>query len=344
MITVKDIEQPYMSKTNEKRCIKNVTFNVSENEIFGLINKDPLSRKTLSQCLNLVEQPQTGHITIDNKITSELSGKALKIVREQIGIASHQESFLLTKTVFENICLPLAFTKSSKQSMEHVTSSMLSLVGLQDKENCFLNELNIGEKRRLALARALISKPRILICDEITAGLDPRTTHSIIKLIKQVYMELGLTIIIMTYEINVIKALCKRVAVMHQDQIIEHTDTLKFFTNPNSAPAQELIKISSRLDLPLAFRKKIKSQKFENSHPIIRIAFLHCSTPELYFSHIIEEFQIKLNIIQAHQEKIQKQLLNVMSLELRGSDEDINSSIAYLSANKLYSEVLGYVA
>jgi D-methionine transport system ATP-binding protein len=343
IITLKDIEHPYLSKNNENSSLKRINLDVERGEIVGIIGRSGSGKSALLKCINMIEHPTTGMVCIDKKNFTIMISKDLRKSRQEIGMVSQQTSLLSTKNVFDNIALPLELKGVSKQGIASAVNRIADFVGLNDKLSLYPSQLNNGLKQKVAIARALVSNPKILLCDEITTGLDSKTIQSILYLLKEVNREFKTTIVIITHDPEVIKTLCNRVCVMHQGEIIEQTSTLDLFINPRTEISKDFIRASTKQEIPWSYRRNLCIQPFEDSHTLIRVVFTECIPSEIFITQAIETLQIKTIIIQAYKEVIQNNVINILLMEIIGEPEQIESAVNYFRENNLYTEILGYV-
>lgn len=343
MITLKDIEHPYAGKNKETLYLRRITLDIEKGEIVGIIGRAGSGKSALLKCINLLVHPTTGMVSVDKKNFTIMVKKDLRQARQEIGMVPQQPNLLLTKTVFSNIALPLELKGLSKEAIATAVNKVAAFVGLSEKLFCYPKQLTQAQKQKTSIARALIIKPKVLLCDEITAGLDNKTTHSIGQLLTTINQEFDTTIVIVTHDTEVIKTLCDRVCVMHQGEIVEQTNALDLFVRPKTEVAKDFIRASTRLEMPWSYRRNLQLQQLEQTHPIVRIVFTGCVSSEMLLTYAIETFQIKTIIIQAHQEYIQDNLINVLLIEIIGGSDNIESSIKHFTDNNLQVEILGYV-
>ncbi len=343
MITLKDIEHPYSTKNNEKLYLRRINLDIERGEIIGIIGRSGSGKSALLKCISLLEQPTTGMVCIDKKNFTIMVNKDLRKARQEIGMVSQQPNLMATKNVFGNIALPLELRGLPKQSIVAAVNKIADFVGLTEKLSLHPHKLTPTQRQKVSIARALVINPKVLLCDEITTGLDNKTTQSILQLLKEVNQEFKTTIVIVTHDTEVIKTLCNRICVMHQGEIIEQTNALDLFVHPRTEVAKDFIRASTRLEMPWSYRRNLRIQQFDDSHPIARIVFTGCVPSEILLTHAIEACQIKAIIIQAHQEFIHHNLINVLLIEIIGEPENIEEAIKYFKENQLHVEILGYV-
>ena len=236
MITITDVNK-YYGKT---KVLSDVNINIEKGEIFGIIGHSGAGKSTLLRCINRLEEYQEGSILVEGKEVRDLNNKDLRLLRKDLGMIFQHFSLLERKTVFENVALPLECFHYSKEETEKRVLELLKLVGIEDKKDRKPRNLSGGQKQRVAIARALALNPKVLLCDEATSALDPNTTKSILSLLQDINEKLNITIIIVTHQMEVIKQICSRVAIMEGGKVLEIGDTEELFLQ-NSKNLQKLI-------------------------------------------------------------------------------------------------------
>ena len=247
MINIRNITKTFNTPFGKVDVLKDVSLNIEKGDIFGIIGFSGAGKSTLIRCLNCLELPDDGEVYIENKEISSLSNKELRKARKKIGMIFQQFNLLDSRTVFENIAFPLEIAKYPKNKIKDRVEELLKLVELTDKRNAYPAQLSGGQKQRVGIARALANDPDVLLSDEATSALDPQTTYSILTLLKDINKKLGLTIILITHELEVIKYCCNNVAVLEDGKIIENRDVESFFANPTSDTAKLFLNITKQL-------------------------------------------------------------------------------------------------
>lgn len=344
MLSLKDVERPYTSKNNEQHFLRGINLSVETGEIFGIIGRSGAGKSALLRCISLLERPVTGIVSIDNKNLTIMVNKELRDARKMVGQVSHKLNLLSSKTVYQNIALPLILQDIAKDEIERLVDSILDVVGLRDKTSLYPSQLNQSQKIRTAIARALVAHPKILLLDDITSGLDQKSTQQITQLLSTINKNFDLTMVIITNDIELIKTICNRVGIMHQGELIEQCTIYQLFTTPKTEVAKDFIRATTRHEMPWVFRRNLRMQTSKDTHPILRIAFSGCLSPETILGEAIQTHGLRINIIQAHQETIQEQQVNVLLIEINGELEAITESLTFLKDNGLQSEILGYVS
>lgn len=344
MIELKNVEKIYHSAKGDLVALKNINIKVQAGEIFGVVGKSGAGKSTLIRCVNLLERPSQGQVWVAGQELTTLSNQQLKIARRQIGMIFQHFNLLSNRTVYENIALPLELAGKNKSEIKQTVTPLLKLTELLDKQNNYPAQLSGGQKQRVAIARALACQPKILLCDEATSALDPQTTKSILQLLKDINLKLGLTILLITHEIDVIKEICDRVALIDKSEIVEQDEIVKFFTHPSTQLAKEFIRSSLKQDLPAALQYQLKSEKSNpNSNVVLRIIFHGRAAAEPFIAYLMQELGIRLNILQANIEFLKNDSLGIMVVEVI-NDGDIQKGIQYLQTQNINTEIIGYVA
>jgi len=347
MIVLENVSKTYAPTVPTARpipALRNVSLRIIEGEIFGIIGKSGAGKSTLVRCLNALEQPSGGSILIDRENITHMPAKLLRVARRQIGMIFQHFHLMSSRNVYDNIALPLQFIGYDKYEIEVRVVPLLELVGLSDKMFAYPAQLSGGQKQRVAIARALANQPKVLLCDEATSALDPKTTQSILELLKQINQSLGITIVVITHEMDVIKSICDRVAVLHQGTIVEESSVIDLFTRPQSDVAKELIKINTRSEMPNALRRKLVAMPTDGCHYVLRLSFRGKAAQEPLMARVIQRFDLTINIIQAHLETVREEMIGIMIIEAVSDGEDgIPPAIEFLEEQGIHVEVLGYV-
>lgn len=234
MIRIMNLCKTFDEVTPPVTALKNINLQVNRGDIFGVIGMSGAGKSTLLRCLSMLEEPTSGDILLNGRNTAHLKGRELIEARRSMGVVFQGYNMLMQKNVYENVAFPLTLNKTSRAEIEQTVTRLLDLVGLADKAKAYPAQLSGGQKQRVAIARALATNPQVLLCDEPTSALDSLTTRSILQLLRDINRELNVTILIITHEMSVVKALCNRVAVIDQQHIVESGDTAEIFGNPKS--------------------------------------------------------------------------------------------------------------
>ncbi len=325
-------------------ALEDVSLLVPRGSISGIIGKSGAGKSSLIRCVNFLEQPDRGQVLIDGINLASLSAAKLREKRRKIGMIFQQFNLLSSRTVYDNVALPLKLAGIKKNFIREKVSNLLSLVGLQDKAKAYPAQLSGGQKQRVAIARALANDPEILLCDEATSALDPETTQSILELLKAINQKLGLTILLITHEIEVIKTICAHVTVLEAGRIVEQGSVIDLFTQPKTEITRNLIRPALKFDLPPSIQERLHISKTDHGQvPVLRIEFIGEKTAEPLVSNLSLQYGIKFNILQANLGLVQEQIIGVMLLEVYGDDEQLATGMRYLREQGLQVEVMGYV-
>lgn len=343
IINLKDIESTYSGSRQEPLYLKSINLTVNPGETLGIIGRAGAGKSALLRCIGLLERPLTGIMSIDQKNLTFMASRELCNERRSIGLISSKAEFLTTKSVYNNIALPLKIQGATKDQISKLVLQALVRADLENKEHVLPAKLTQLQRIQLDLARILVNNPKILLCDDIFIGLDHKSTETLAALLKKIQNETKLTIIITTNDAEVIKTLCSNVIIMQQGSIIEKCSIIELFTKPKSDTAKDFIRFTTKHELPWCLRRKIVAQNAAEHHAIARINFSDCLAPEEILSNTLEAFVLKMNIIQAYQEIIQTQMINIMLIEIFGDHETVNDAITFLTNNGLQSEIIGYV-
>ena len=256
-IVIENVCKTFSSKDGKVEALKNISLSIESGDIYGIIGMSGAGKSTLVRCMNFLEQPSEGRVLIDGKSLGDFSEKELRKQRESIGMIFQHFNLLMQKSVLENVCFPLYIQGKKKQEARKRAEELLEIVGLKDKKKAYPSQLSGGQKQRVAIARALASDPKILLCDEATSALDPQTTSSILELLKDINKKFGITIVIITHQMSVVREICTHVAIMNEGQVVEQGLVSEIFSRPKSAVAKEIIRRDAGTDVVLNFREPV---------------------------------------------------------------------------------------
>jgi D-methionine transport system ATP-binding protein len=341
MIELKNLYKIYNTEGGKVEAVKDVTININKGEIYGIIGFSGAGKSTLVRCINLLERPTKGQVIIDGRDLNTLSNKNLREERKKIGMIFQHFNLMKSRTVFENIAYPLKGNGYSKEEIKNKVISLLKLVELEDKANAYPSQLSGGQKQRVGIARALANDPNVLLCDEATSALDPQTTKSILKLLKEVNRKFGITIVIITHEMQVVKEICTRAAVMENGRVVEEGNIFKVFSEPREKITRDFIESTSLLSNIYDLIKDQSSVvEIKENEKILKLKYLENSTTEPIISIISREFNVDANIIFGNIEIIQESPLGGLIVIIRGQEEQIHKVINYLKENNVEVEVI----
>lgn len=241
MITISELSKIFGKGENAVVALENINLTINSGDIFGIIGMSGAGKSTLLRCLCLLETPTSGQICIGGQQTSGVKGRMLIELRRKMGVVFQGYNLLMQKNVFDNVALPLSLCKTPKAQVEQRVGELLELVGLADKAKSYPSQLSGGQKQRVAIARALATQPQVLLCDEPTSALDSLTTNSMLKLLKEINKKMGVTIVIITHEMSVVKSICNRVAVIDSSKFVEEGPVSAVFEHPKNTVTRQLL-------------------------------------------------------------------------------------------------------
>lgn len=343
MIELINIQKIYQTKKEKVAALNGIDLSVKTGEIFGVIGPSGAGKSTLIRCVNLLERPTQGKVIVDHQDLTQLSEKELRIARHKIGMIFQHFNLLSSLTVYENVAFPLQLVKENKNAIEKKVLELLKWVGLEEKKDFYPKQLSGGQKQRVAIARALVNEPKVLLCDEATSSLDPQTTHSILQLLNEINKKLNLTILLITHEMQVVKEICHRLAIIEAGKIIEQSEVIQFFGEPQSEIAKAFVRKNLKEHLPDTLKARISPQKTPASIPLWQITFFGKAAEEPFISELILQFQIQLNILHANIETIRGETVGFMIVEAEGEDEKIKQGKQHLISKGISIEEVGYV-
>ncbi|CUU23068.1 D-methionine ABC transporter, ATP-binding protein [Duffyella gerundensis] len=343
MIKLNNITKVFEQGTRTISALNDVSLHVPAGQIYGVIGASGAGKSTLIRCVNLLERPTSGTVLVDGKDLTALSEKALTEARREIGMIFQHFNLMNSRTVFGNVALPLELGNASREEIKTRVNELLELVGLADKQDAWPANLSGGQKQRVAIARALASNPKVLLCDEATSALDPATTRSILALLKDINRRLGLTILLITHEMDVVKRICDQVAVISQGQLIEKDTVSEVFSHPKTPLAQQFIQSTLHLDIPEDYADRLSATVGQNGIPLLRLEFTGKSVDAPLLSETARRFNVNNNIISAQMDYAGGVKFGIMLAEMHGSETDTQAAVAYLQENHVKVEVLGYV-
>jgi D-methionine transport system ATP-binding protein len=344
MIEIEGLQKSFAREGAAAMVLQDLSLSVKKGEIFGIIGRSGAGKSTLIRCINMLERPTSGRVIVDGQDITALSGAALRDARRRIGMIFQHFNLLSSRTVFDNVAFPLELTGMSRAQIEREVLPLLDLVGLSEKRGAYPAQLSGGQKQRVAIARALASKPAVLLCDEATSALDPETTQSILALLKDINQKLSLTILLITHEMPVIKAICDKVAVLDRGVVVEQGPVFDIFTAPKAPVTRLMVHDLIDRDLPDWLAKKMDAFKGGAGNPILRITFSGPHANEPVIADLVRRFDVVLNILQANVDYIQGLPFGIIIVEAVGGQEAIDAAIAHVNSQNLKAEVLGHVA
>ncbi|WP_350306772.1 methionine ABC transporter ATP-binding protein MetN [Photorhabdus viridis] len=343
MIKLFHINKIFQQGARSINALSDISLHVPQGQIYGVIGSSGAGKSTLIRCVNMLERPTSGQILVDGQDLTILSDSDLTHARRRIGMIFQHFNLLSSRTVFGNIALPLELDNVPKAEIKKRVDELLELVGLADKHDAYPANLSGGQKQRVAIARALANSPKVLLCDEATSALDPATTRSILELLKDINRRLGLTILLITHEMDVVKRICDQVAVISGGQLIEQDIVSEVFSHPKTPIAQAFIQSTLHLDIPEDYVQKMQSTPAPELSPLLKLEFTGQSVDAPLISMAVRRFDIDMNILSSQIDYAGGVKFGVMLAELHGENGGVESTIKFLQDHHVKVEVLGYV-
>ena len=338
MLQVRHLSKSYKTSQGIFCALKDVSVDVARGEIFGFIGLSGAGKTSLARCISALETADCGEILLNGVDITKLKGRKLRQTRKKMGLVFQHFNLLMNSTVFDNIAFPLRISGEPKSAIKTKVEDLLELVGLKEKRDAYPSTLSGGQKQRVGIARALAAEPELVICDEATSALDPETTRSILALIKQIGQATGVTFLVITHEMDVIRELCTHVAVMEDGCIIEKGPVLQILTKPATDTARRFFS-----------REYVDASWLASTTPpgrsskICRAVFIGDATRGSFIHDVIRRFDVELSILSGSIESVGGTMMGNLILELAGSQDVVESVILYFESNGVGIEEIYYV-
>lgn len=341
MIELRHIDKEFVIKKQHVRALQDVSLTVQDGDIFGIVGFSGAGKSTLLRMVNALEEPTAGEVLIDGVNINELSHNELRKVRKGIGMIFQSFNLLNSKTVYDNIAIPLRLNKVSEDEIEKRVKELLEFVNLPDRANAYPTQLSGGQKQRVGIARALATNPSILLCDEATSALDPETMETmeaILKLLKRINKEFNITILLVTHEINVIQKICNRVAVMEHGCVVETGTVLDVFSHPPQSMTKRFVQtvIPERIPDNIVAQLKAETRPYE----LVKLRFLGDMVTKNVIYEVNHKFNVETNIVFASVNQLQDSALGIFILQITGAPEEIGAAKKYMCDAGLECEVI----
>nr|WP_086939044.1 methionine ABC transporter ATP-binding protein MetN [Thaumasiovibrio occultus] len=343
MIELSQVNKVFNQGDGAFHALKDIDLHISKGTIFGVIGASGAGKSTLIRCVNLLERPTSGTIVVDGTELTALSNQQLTQARRKIGMIFQHFNLLSSRTVFNNVALPLELAGFDKTHIKKRVTELLDLVGLADKHAVYPANLSGGQKQRVAIARALACEPKVLLCDEATSALDPATTHSILALLQEINQKLGLTILIITHEMEVVKTICHEVAIIGGGELVEKGPVGEIFAHPKSTLAKEFIQSTLNWTIPEDYQARLHPTAGENRYPLVRLEFTGASVDAPLISQVAREFGIDSCILSSNIDYAGGVKFGMLLAELFGTEDAIEKALVFIREHNVKAEVLGYV-
>ncbi|WP_449537459.1 methionine ABC transporter ATP-binding protein [Ferdinandcohnia sp. Marseille-Q9671] len=338
MISLKNVKKIYQTKTNSVTAVNNIDLQINEGEIFGIIGYSGAGKSSLIRLLNGLETPTEGSVSVAGHEITSIRGKALRDARKEISMIFQHFNLLWSRTVKENISFPLEISKVPKSEREKRVSELIKLVGLEGREDAYPSQLSGGQKQRVGIARALANNPKVLLCDEATSALDPQTTDSILDLLVDINERLGLTIVLITHEMHVIRKICHRVAVMEAGQFVEQGRVLDVFKKPQANITKRFVQ---QVTEPEETRETV--EHLLDRYPdgkVIQLSFVGEDAEKPLITNLIRDFKVEVNILQGKISQTQNGSYGTLFIHIDGVENEVTSAIEFIRQHRVEVEVI----
>lgn len=336
MITLRDIDVVFHDEDRVVTAVKDVSLDVEKGEIYGIVGYSGAGKSTLVRTINLLQRPTNGSVLVNGQDLMSLNARSLRQARKKIGMIFQHFNLMESRTIFDNVAYPLKGSGLNKKEKAAKVAELLDLVGLKEKTDAYPQQLSGGQKQRVAIARALANDPDILLCDEATSALDPKTTSSILDLLRELNEKLGLTIVIITHEMSVVKDLCHKVAVMENGRVLEQGPIVEIFTEPNERLTKEFIDTATHFDQEIGMvLAHPETQKLNREGVLARLSYVGVSTTQPLISTLVRDFDVTVNIIYGHVEILQNIPVGNLLVAFTGDQEKVKTAIDYLRKHEV---------
>lgn len=341
MIRLEHVTKTFKTKDGNVHAVKDVSLEIKEGEIFGIIGFSGAGKSTLVRCMNLLERPDDGKVIFDGEDLMELKPAQLRQARQKMSMIFQHFNLMRSKTVFENIALPMRMQKKSKKEIDTKVMELLELIDLVERKDSYPNQLSGGQKQRVAIARALANDPKVLLCDEATSALDPQTTQSILQLIRKINKERRITVVIITHELLVVKEVCDRVAVMEAGRIVEENDIIPVFIDPVQEITRNFINTTNNANkIGELIEEHHPLTRLEPDQQLIRLTYAPDTAAEPFISKISRDYDVDCSIIFGNIEVIQDSPIGTLVVKITGTEDEIRKAMLTCKEMGIRSEVL----
>ena len=333
MIQIENLTKTYTTKHGIVTGVDQVSLNIGKGEIFGIVGYSGAGKSSLIRCINLLERPSAGSVKVDGKDLTKLTGEQLRKARLKIGMIFQHFYLISQKTVYDNIAFALRAAGTPNKEIKSRVEELLDMVGLADKRNVYPAQLSGGQKQRVGIARALANNPAVLLCDEATSALDPNTTLAILRLLKDINRKLNITIVLITHEMNVVKEICDRMAIMQGGLVIEEGRVYDIFADPQKELTKEFISSVVSFNVPTQILSGFTGT-------LVKVLFKGGVAGEGVISDMLQNYAVKGNFLHGAIEYIQEQPLGIFIMELKGNKQAVSEAIHYMESRSAIVEVM----
>lgn len=348
MIKLEHISQTYVSpEGNRFDALQDVSLEIRPGEIFGIIGRSGAGKSTLVRCINLLNRPTSGRVVVDGKDLTSMSEEELRRTRRTIGMIFQHFNLLSSRTVYDNVALPLELIGTPKEKIREKVEPLLHLVGLDEHAHKYPSQLSGGQKQRVGIARALTNNPKVLLSDEATSALDPETTTATLQLLKRINAQLGLTIVMITHEMNVVKQICDRVVVMNKGKIVEAGDVVDVFARPQHETTKALIGNVMAQDLPESIIERVRAARSRRGNRdevhLLRLSFIGGDVTRPVISECSRLFNVDMNILRGTVDDLRGQTVGTLTVLIEAKRELYNQTVGYMREHGVIVEELADV-
>lgn len=338
MITLDSVSKSYSGRFGSIDALIDVSLQVERADIFGIVGFSGAGKSTLVRMVNRLENPDRGTITVDGQDVTAMRRKELLESRRNVGMVFQQFNLLETKTVFHNVAMPLKLVGRSRAEIARRVDEVLEIVELSDKRDARISQLSGGQKQRVGIARALATEPDILLCDEATSALDPKTTESILQLLKRINQTMGVTILLITHQMQVVQRICNKVAVMEGGRVVEQGSVIDVFGNPQTETTREFVRTVINDQIPAAMVELV--QQDERDHRIYRLRYVGTTVTNTVLTSLSKTDGLEANILAATVEQLEDTVVGVFHVQLVGSEQAIAHGEQLIDAAGVTREVV----
>lgn len=341
MIELKHVSKVFETAGGRVEALKDISLTIPDGDVYGIIGMSGAGKSTLVRCINMLERPTSGEVIVNGKRLDTMSPAQLRAARRDITMIFQRFNLLMQRNCLDNVCFPMELAGVSRREAASRAQELLETVGLPDKAKAYPAQLSGGQQQRVAIARALATNPKVLLCDEATSALDPKTTRQILELIGDINKKLGITVVIITHEMAVVKEICDRVAVMEHGRVVEQGEVFNVFADPRQEITRSFIHTTSNL-------RKIEELIEEDSpvvqlkpgELIVRLSYIQRNVSEPLISTVSRKFDITLNIIFSDIAIVQNAPIGGTVAIISGEREQITQAMQYLSEKNVGVEVI----
>ncbi|MCM3567534.1 methionine ABC transporter ATP-binding protein [Neobacillus mesonae] len=338
MISIKNVRKIFPTKQGQLKAVDDVNLEIQDGEIFGVIGYSGAGKSTLIRMLNGLELPSEGSVTVAGREISKIKGSELRKARQEISMIFQHFNLLWSRTVSENIAFPLEIAGVKGPQRKKRVDELIKLVGLEGRENAYPSQLSGGQKQRVGIARALANSPKVLLCDEATSALDPQTTDSILDLLVDINKRLGLTIVLITHEMHVIRKISHRVAVMESGKVVEMGPVLDVFRNPQQPITKRFVQ---QVTEPEETKETLEHllERFV-SGKIVQLTFIGDSAEQPVITNLIRHSNVNVNILQGKISQTQNGSYGTLFIHIDGEDEEVDKAVDFIRSQQVGVEVV----